>query len=72
MQVAQRPKCESRAKFEDALVELIKQGRIGYVRVSLYRAPPTEDGLVPQFYVPSGEYLRDVFARLDETGALRV
>ncbi|EKM58634.1 uncharacterized protein PHACADRAFT_207441 [Phanerochaete carnosa HHB-10118-sp] len=72
MQVALGHRCGSRVDFETAMLELVEQGRLRTVRMSLHCTPPTDDGLVPEFYVPSGDYLRDVFAHLDMTGALLV
>ncbi|GJE89857.1 hypothetical protein PsYK624_059670 [Phanerochaete sordida] len=64
--------CDARARFEDAMVTLVNQGRLDSVRPSLYCAPPTDHGLVPDFHIHSGQVPRTAFPRLDRAGALQV
>lgn len=58
--------------LENVLVTMVREGRLEYVRALLYRAPPTEDGLVPRFYCPSADLLEAVLPRLHALSALRV
>lgn len=58
--------------LENVLVKMVQEGRLEYVRASLYRAPPTKEGLVPRFNCSALNLLKDVFPQLYALSALRV
>ena len=58
--------------FEDAVLCLAREERLGHIDISLYRAISTEVGLDPRFFYPSEDYLRALFPALDEAGVLHV
>ena len=58
--------------FEEAVLCLVREGRLGHIDMSLYRSIPTSVGLDPRFLCLSGDYLRAVFPALEEAGVLHV